>query len=47
MDARDFPSTSSRASGRLAHLAVLVLAVMIGLALWRGYGGLLFGGHVH
>jgi hypothetical protein len=47
MNACEIPSTSSRRFRHLAHAAVFILAVLIAWALWRGYGGLLSGDHVH
>ncbi|MEO8062030.1 MAG: hypothetical protein ABI821_04705 [Pseudomonadota bacterium] len=47
MDARDLSSRPTPVSRHLARIAVFVLAAMIALALWRGYGVLLLGNHVH
>jgi hypothetical protein len=47
MDARNLASISARAAHRRTHAAAGLLAVMIAWALWRGYGALLWGGHVH
>ena len=46
MDARDLPSLQSLKARRLARIAVLVLAAMLALGLWSGYGALLSGGDV-
>jgi len=47
MDARNLPSNSARAARRRMHAAASLLAMLIAWALWRGYGALLSGGHVH
>jgi hypothetical protein len=46
MDARDLPPQQSRAFVRFARVAVFVLATMLALAVWTGFGALLSGGHV-
>jgi hypothetical protein len=47
MDARNLPRRQTPAFVRLARGAAVVLATLLALAVWTGYGALLRGGHVH
>ena len=38
MDAHDLPPRPSAVSRRVARIAVVVLAVMLAVGLWQGYG---------
>jgi len=46
MDARELPPQQSVGLRRLTRVAAVVLAALLMLAVWSGYGALLSGGHV-
>ena len=46
MDARELPPQQSLEARRIARIAAVILAALLALGVWTGYGALLSGGHV-